>query len=410
MSRKLKLLSALVAAPFALATVAQANESGHFTVTPMLGYQTFDNIMKDDGQPQIALGYRFANNFGAELVYNQGKAGLVNSRSNRFETGLAEYKQYRLDGQYFIPMAVETRWQPYVAAGIGQIEIEDQAVSATQIDKDGDGEYLQTNVGGGLQYAVTPSMNIRMDARYLHWAMGTGTNEDGNNVDDFQAAAGVNWLLGVKEVAPEPTQVIKEVPQKTEIRDSDNDGVIDELDQCPGTAAGVRVGTRGCALDSDGDGVADGLDRCPATPAGTEVDATGCAVVVEVIVEPIPEPQPVCNISRVLNGVEFHTGSDNLTAKAKTVLSALVPELSMNSGQIQVQGHTDSQGSEAFNQTLSEKRARSVANYLISQGIDAYRINSIGFGESMPIDTNATAAGRANNRRVELVTEQEICN
>lgn len=419
MSRKLKLLSALVAAPLAF-NAAQADNSGHFTVTPMIGYQTFDNIMKDDAQPQIALGYRFANQFGAELVYNQGTAGLVGSRGNRFATadnikndGTADYSQLRLDGQYFIPMAEATRWSPYLAAGVGKIDLELNSSNGSHEatgSRDGEGDYLQYNVGGGWQYAVTPSLNLRADARYISWAMGDGSGGD-NNIDDIQVAGGLNFLLGVSEVAPAPVKVVETVVEAAPVKDSDNDGVIDELDKCPGTAAGVRVGTRGCALDTDKDGVADGVDQCPTTPSGSEVDATGCTIVKPAPVVVAPVVAPVCSfISTVLDGVEFHSGSANLTSNAKSKLASDAANLAATSGSIEVQGHTDSQGAEAFNQQLSERRAQSVAAFLAANGVDSSRISAVGYGESSPIDTNATSAGRANNRRVELLTQSESCN
>ena len=67
-----------------------------------------------------------------------------------------------------------------------------------------------------------------------------------------------------------------------------------------------------------------------------------------------------------------------------------------------IEGHTDSQGKDALNQKLSEDRAAAVKNYLIENGIASDRLSSVGYGESKPIDSNKTAAGRANNRRVEV--------
>ena len=79
---------------------------------------------------------------------------------------------------------------------------------------------------------------------------------------------------------------------------------------------------------------------------------------------------------------------------------------------VDVYGHTDSTGSDAFNQTLSENRARTVMNYLISQGVPAARLRSQGFGETMPVASNDTPDGRAKNRRVEIkivpVTQQDV--
>ena len=72
---------------------------------------------------------------------------------------------------------------------------------------------------------------------------------------------------------------------------------------------------------------------------------------------------------------------------------------------VSVEGHTDSVGSVAYNQTLSERRATTVRDYLVSQGIDASRITTRGFGKSKPIASNDTAEGRAENRRVEIIPQ-----
>lgn len=81
---------------------------------------------------------------------------------------------------------------------------------------------------------------------------------------------------------------------------------------------------------------------------------------------------------------------------------------------IDVYGHTDSDGSDAYNQTLSERRAQSVAGYLTSHGVQSARIATRGFGETQPIASNATEEGKAANRRVEIkispVTESDVCN
>ena len=168
--------------------------------------------------------------------------------------------------------------------------------------------------------------------------------------------------------------------------DSDGDGVADADDQCPGTPAGAKVDAKGCALDSDGDGVADYADKCPGTPAGAKVDKDGCAKQI------------------ILQNVKFELNSNQLTAASRAVLDDVAASLKGRSdiSGIQVIGHTDSTGAAAYNQALSEKRAKAVADYLISKGVDASLLSSKGMGESQPVADNSTAEGRAANRRVEL--------
>ena len=140
--------------------------------------------------------------------------------------------------------------------------------------------------------------------------------------------------------------------------------------------------------DRDADGVVDALDTCPDTVAGAKVGPDGC----------VREEQVV-----VLPNIEFAYASAELTATGKTTLGMVVrflkdqPEIRLD-----VWGHTDAQGEDAYNQRLSDARAAAVAEFLISTGVDRARLSSAGFGESKPVATNATLAGRARNRRVEL--------
>jgi len=168
--------------------------------------------------------------------------------------------------------------------------------------------------------------------------------------------------------------------------DLDGDGVNDDKDQCPDTPKGFPVDAVGCPLDSDGDGVFDGNDQCPGTRPGARVDAVGC------------------EIKRlVLENVYFETSSANLTADSMEVLDEVADGLLVgNHSGITVNGHTDDRGAASYNAQLSDSRAHSVRTYLISKGLDADIISAQGYGESEPVADNASAAGRAKNRRVEI--------
>lgn len=177
-------------------------------------------------------------------------------------------------------------------------------------------------------------------------------------------------------------------------RDTDGDGVLDANDRCANTPAGTRVDANGCPIpvDADGDGVRDTDDRCPNTPAGTRVDARGCQLVFE-------EGQR--NI--VLQGVTFETGRAVLTAESQTILDRVAESLVASPEvNVEVQGHTDNTGSLATNNRISQSRADAVRQYLISKGVAANRLTARGYGPSQPKVPNTTAAGRAENRRVEL--------
>jgi outer membrane protein OmpA-like peptidoglycan-associated protein len=105
----------------------------------------------------------------------------------------------------------------------------------------------------------------------------------------------------------------------------------------------------------------------------------------------------------VLTGVNFAFNSAELTPQSKAILDNQVAKLKANKGaKVQVAGHCDIVGSDAYNQKLSEKRAQSVMNYFISQGIDGNLMTVVGYGKFKPIAPNDTEEGRAKNRRVEL--------
>jgi outer membrane protein OmpA-like peptidoglycan-associated protein len=155
--------------------------------------------------------------------------------------------------------------------------------------------------------------------------------------------------------------------------------------------------------DEDGDGVPDSRDKCPGTPKGVQVDANGCppapvaAVVEEVVV--------VKEETIVIRDVHFQFDSANLTAADKTKLDIIATRLKKEApgAQLRVSGHTDSVGKDAYNQKLSERRAHSVTDYLVSAGVPRSSfVSVVGAGESQPVADNKTADGRALNRRVEI--------
>jgi OOP family OmpA-OmpF porin len=176
--------------------------------------------------------------------------------------------------------------------------------------------------------------------------------------------------------------------------DSDGDGVVDSADRCPNSPRGATVDTEGCVIpqDTDGDGVDDSVDRCPGTPADTQVDAVGCRILFQ-------EQQTTL----ILEGVNFQTGRASLTQSARAILLTVAQSLIGNSSiRVEVAGHTDITGSRDTNMRLSQSRADAVRNFLIRNGVDDERLVARGYGPDEPVADNATVAGRAENRRVEL--------
>lgn len=182
--------------------------------------------------------------------------------------------------------------------------------------------------------------------------------------------------------------------------DSDGDGVLDGLDRCGDTPEGARVDASGCPTDSDGDGVFDGIDQCEGTESNLQVDMNGCPIAVTEIEEQLLDTGSISTSSIV-----FASGSADLDLKDTTQLDEVGEALShWPELRIEIGGYTDSSGRDSFNQQLSEKRAQAVLDYLVANfpQIVPAQYSVVGYGEAQPVADNATAEGRAANRRVEF--------
>ena len=186
--------------------------------------------------------------------------------------------------------------------------------------------------------------------------------------------------------------------------DNDNDGVLDVSDKCPNDPEDKDKfqDEDGCPdPDNDLDGIPDAEDQCPneaETFNGID-DEDGC-----------PEETKYSLIQVTNDAIElkqtifFDTGSDRIQPRSFPLLNEVALALKDNpSFQVEIGGHTDSNGDDAYNRKLSQRRTESVKKYLVKKGgVDPKRLVPVGYGESQPIDTNQTAAGRAKNRRVEF--------
>jgi outer membrane protein OmpA-like peptidoglycan-associated protein len=175
--------------------------------------------------------------------------------------------------------------------------------------------------------------------------------------------------------------------------DADGDGVADKDDECPNVAG--PAANKGCPWpDRDGDGVLDKDDKCP-DEVGT-VANNGC-----------PEVKPTVEVMKQLNEyartILFDTGKATFKKESTQTLESMHAIFhEYPKADFAIEGYTDSVGSDKSNQLLSERRANAVRDWLIAKGIVQERLTAKGFGEENPIDSNKTAAGRTNNRRVEV--------
>lgn len=360
-----RILLPLSAAILATPVFAEA-PAGSITINPSIGYSVPDSKRDLNDGPTAGLGieYRVTDNWATQLYYQYSETEITGAS---MEDDSYQYKKYGLNALYYFNP--EARLQPYLLAGIG----------AGEYETDND---TQLNLGAGVRYFITEALSVNGEL--------VGSHSTDDDLDDGLVSLGIAYTFGGKsKPAPAPAPVAP--------ADSDGDGVIDANDQCPGTPAGVAVDANGCELDSDGDGVADSKDACPGTPPGTRVDARGCV------------PQKATVETLKLN-ILFPTNSDVVTEKYQGEVKKVADFLNKYPDvTVTIEGHTDSQGAESYNQTLSQRRADSVKAQLVNRyGIAPERVNAVGFGESRPVASNDTAAGRAENRRVVAVMQKEI--
>lgn len=334
------------------------------------GYYFPDNKRQLDDGSVLGLGaeWRLGEHWALQGWFLRTADLDQSDSANASSRGDGSIQNANLNLTYYF---TNSRWQPYVSVGGGQsmLDYEDD-VPYSENDN-----HNQWNAGLGLKVHLTPGFFLRAEARAFR---GTGDRTD------VATLASLGYMFGQKAKAPP-------------ILDSDGDGVLDDVDQCPNTPAGVAVDEVGCPLDSDGDGVPDYLDECPDTAPGSEVDEVGCYLVLtETVVMKV-------DIKAAFDSTKI--GTDGVAS-----LQEIAGVLRKYPGATAViEGHTDSSGPAEYNQKLSERRADAVAGILSDDfGIDASRLETVGYGEERPEADNSTSEGRAANRRVMVVMEAEV--
>ena len=236
--------------------------------------------------------------------------------------------------------------------------------------------------------------------------------------------------------------------------DADKDGVPDYLDKCPGTPIGVKVDKDGCPPDADKDGVPDYLDKCPDTPIGVKVDKDGCAPTARIVLVPEPDgkvgqisvttaagsqmldkpwestevvsPDLISSRPKVMDEKEvrnifkdalaaqppppavfimyFKLGNTELTKESLQLIPEILEAIkSQGSSHVRVIGHTDTVASIEYNRRLSRLRAKSVADVLVSRGVDRASIEIEYYGKEKLLIETPDGVAEPKNRRVEII-------
>jgi len=364
--------------------------------------------------------------------FSFGAAGSLNKIDKFGDAPADDLSYYGIDGTIKYSFLEESTINPFVGIGGGYTWV-DEIGAGTVNGTVGLNFWFSDNIGLTLQSAYKHSFEDYLPIHFQHTAGISikfgGADTDGDGIYDKDDAcpdvAGLEAFNGCPDTDGDGIEDSKDdCPNEAGLAelngcpDTDGDGVADKDDKCP-TVAGLKA-LAGCP-DADGDGVTDADDKCPNTagPAANQgcpwPDTDGDSVLdkddkcpdVKGTVANNGCPEVTEEVQKTLNEyaktILFDTGKATIKTQSAQVLADIINILNeYPTAKFTVEGHTDSVGSEKLNQGLSEKRALSVKDYLVENGIDEFRLSALGYGESKPIDTNNTRAGRANNRRVEI--------
>jgi OOP family OmpA-OmpF porin len=291
---------------------------------------------------------------------------------------------------------------PYLIGGIGSSLYQSEVGVFAPL-----GVGIQANIKRQVYFFLTSQYRVHITdntADHLYHSLGIAGNMDNNRE---KAAKPLPTLVAAPAVAVAPVDTdgdgIPDADDKCPtvagtakyhgcpIPDTDHDGINDEEDKCP-TVAGVAK-YQGCPIpDTDNDGVNDEEDKCP-TVAGPASNF-GC---------PVIEKSVVDKINYAAKNIFFATGSDKLLPQSSKSLTEVAKIMSDNpSLKLSIDGYTDNTGDAAKNVALSQKRADAVKAFLVNNKVEAAHLTAAGHGSDKPLADNKTAAGRAQNRRVEL--------
>ena len=382
--KRLLLIPALM-----LGTVAMATEY-NYEITPLIGYNVAEgNIDVDD---YAVFGGEFQYNGFDSVIKPELSLLYSNADFNKNVSAGADTDVWRvaLNGVYeYDKLGYIT---PLAKAGLGYENMVNPHTALTG----NEGDCAFVDVGVGAKIPFNDMIALKLEAVYML------KYNDARYDSNLAVLAGLNIAFGEKvqkaapvvaaEPTPEPEATPEPEPAPVVVAapvvidgDDDKDGVLNSADKCPATPAGVEVDTNGCKVDNDidKDGVLNDKDICPNTPLGEAVNSDGCP-------------------KKITLHAKFEYNSAEIKAESSDLIQKYADFLNKYTNySTKIVGYTDSRGSEAYNQKLSEKRANSVMNALVEKGVNPKQLSSSGKGEANPVADNATSEGRAQNRRIE---------
>jgi len=340
----------------------------NYEVTPVAGYLW--NSTSDETNPSAMGGVENHALYGVELQINNACDDLIKPELSVLygrdkvagEDSKTGVLTTMLNGVYEMPIAYAVT--PFAKAGFGY----EWYTNTHPTDFDG----LIVDAGLGLKAEITKQVALKLEALYLYKMNNNGIDGSNGEVHNVAALAGLTFSFDEKAPPIVPTVAAVAAPVTIAV-------VAAESKPQP------KPVVIPAPVDSDKDGVFDSQDKCPGTPIGFKVDADGCPIKATLHLNFKFDTDTVVDADgtvKVTNFADFMKASPAYNAS--------------------IVGHTDSVGTDAYNQKLSEKRAAIVKSMLVERGVDASRLATAGKGESAPIATNITKEGRAENRRIEV--------
>lgn len=335
------LLSTVACATMMLA----ANSNYKYEITPTIGG------VYSEGN--LGLDRDYANG-GLSLGFNQFDS-FINQVEVGFLRSLKDVKYEGVNSDTGITRVFTNLVKEYdLTSNVSLYTLVGAGVEVFDNEANGNENGVFGNYGAGVKYKIADQFSLKFDVRHLIEA----DHGDSNLLYNVGFAVPFGAVSKPAPVVEAPAPVVEKPAPVAAPKDSDGDGVIDSLDQCPNTMAKAKV------------------------------DSVGCMTLVNL-------------------NINFDHDSSVIKDSYNTRLAEFATVMKSNSKlKATIGAHTDSDGTDAYNQKLSERRAVSTVNALKTLGVDAARIKAVGYGESKPVATNATAEGKAQNRRVEAIMEK----
>lgn len=354
---KRNMLFALIALGLGGVSVAHAQDSTSWYLAPRLGLVVPDDSRSTETSSfeGIGIGSWVNPNFAVDFEYGINNA---NFKDNSFKPN-SQWENVQLDvaGRWFFG-EIGSGWRPYVMGGLGAMR--HQAFAGSVSGTHGGGWDPMATVGVGMQYNMSDRLAFRGEiaARYDHDnnSFNTALSDSygfqrQNHFTDALVTVGLTYSFGHQEAAPAPASATTATPPPP--MPPDHEQAV--------PPASVSIDLRGVEFKFDHPRVGEALEPSLKAPTSDSV---------QILDEAVDTLKRYPNV------------------------------------RVDVDGYTDSVGSDAYNQKLSERRAKGVYDYLTAHGVDGSRLGGpTGSGETNPIDTNKTSAGRQRNRRVELKVE-----